>query len=200
MSVPTFPPPTMTSAPCAGPVTTGPAARTEGAERADMAGRAGIDKNTIAVSAFPVQPIQPLRRQLLFIWRSTARFGDVFLFYAIDVELLRAGDDLVERLVEVERSRLRKARVVHARDHERFEIGAREPFRFQLLDRSAHRIVQLQDLLAAPLAFLHRLGDRFLEEGIDAAQDRLIGAAAQPRPLLVAHPERQKGRLLEFEA
>src|SRR4029077_12573030 len=115
-------------------------------------------------ASLPILPIPPVQRKLLFIWRSTARLGDVFLLYAIDVALLRAGDDLVERLVEVERGRLREARVVHARDHERFEIGTREPFRFQFLHRSAHRIVQLQDLLAAALAFLHRLGDRFLEE------------------------------------
>src|SRR4029077_11311874 len=94
-------------------------------------------------ASLPIPPIQPLRRQLFFIWRSTARLGDVFLLDAIDVELLRAGDDLVERLVEVEGARLLEARVVHARDYERFEIGTREPFRFQLLDRSAHRIVQL---------------------------------------------------------
>ena len=136
---------------------------------------------------------------LLVVRRAAARFRDVFLLDAIDVELRGAGDDLVERFVEVERRRLREPRVVHARDDERLQVRARQPLRLQLLDRRADRVVQLQDLLAAAIALLDRLGDRFVEKGVDAAEDRLIGAAAQARPILVADAERQERRLLELE-
>ena len=74
-----------------------------------------------------------------------------------------------------------------------------DPSGLQLLDRCADRIVELQDFPAATLALLDRLRDRFVEERIDAPQDRLVGASAQPRPLLVANAERQKRRLLELE-
>src|ERR1044072_3318973 len=51
-------------------------------------------------------------RSSIFIGRSTAALGDVFLFHAIDVELLRARDDLVERFAVVARLRPRSARVL----------------------------------------------------------------------------------------
>src|SRR4051812_49867187 len=49
---------------------------------------------------------------LLFVGRAAARLRHVFLFHPLDVELRRAGDDLVQRLVEIERGRLREPRVV----------------------------------------------------------------------------------------
>src|SRR5262245_6036733 len=58
---------------------------------------------------------------LIFLGAAAAGAHHVFLLDAIDVELLRAGDDLVEGLVEVERRRLRKPGEVHPRDDERFE-------------------------------------------------------------------------------
>src|SRR3954451_978935 len=42
---------------------------------------------------------------LLFVWRSAARLRDVLLLDAIDVELRRARNDLVQRFVVIERRR-----------------------------------------------------------------------------------------------
>src|SRR5204862_6523013 len=104
-----------------------------------------------------------------------------------------------ERLVEVERRGFREAREIDASHHERFEVGARQAAGLQLLDRRRHGIVQLEDLPAAALALLERPPHRPIEELVGAAEDRLIRAAAQARPLLVADPEREKRRLLELE-
>src|SRR5207244_4064408 len=54
----------------------------------------------------------------VFVRCTAARLRHVLLLDTIDVEFRRAGDDLVERLVEIERLRFRKTRVVDARDHE----------------------------------------------------------------------------------
>src|SRR4051812_31199319 len=134
-----------------------------------------------------------------FFVAAAAGLDYIFLFDPLDVELAGAGDDLVEGLVVIEAGRLREARVVHARDDERFEIGAGETARLQLLDRLADFVVQLQDLATPPLAFFDGLGNRLIQEGVDAAQNRLVRAAAQPRPFLVAGAERQECRLLELE-
>src|SRR5262249_35152131 len=138
--------------------------------------------------AFPPSrlPTFPPCAALFLLRRAAARLRHVFLLHAIDVELRGAGADLVERLVEVERRRLGSPRVVHARDDERLQVRARQPARLQLLDRGTHRVVELQDLAAAPVALLDRFCDRLVEKGVDAAEDRLIRAAAEPRPLLVA--------------
>src|SRR5207249_2628410 len=99
--------------------------------------------------------------------RAPSSFDDVLLLHAVDVELRRARDDLVERLVEIERRRLGKPREIHARDDERLEVRARQPPRFQLLDGRRHMVVELENLAAAPLALLHRLADRSIEEFVD---------------------------------
>src|SRR5689334_13459515 len=97
----------------------------------------------------------------LFLARSAStRLCDVFLLDPIDVELRGARDDLVERLVEVERRRLREARIVHARHDERLQVRAGQPFGFQLLDRRAHGVVELQDFSRAAIALLDGLGER----------------------------------------
>src|SRR5437879_12681877 len=127
---------------------------------------------------------------LLLVRSAAAGLCDIFLLDAIDVELLRARDDLVERLVEVERRRLREARAVHSRDDERLQVRARQTFRLQLLDRGADRIVELQNLARAAIALLDGFRERLVEERVDTPQDRLVRAAAQARPLLVAAAER----------
>src|SRR3954467_3838255 len=137
--------------------------------------------------------------QSFFFVAAAAGPDDVFLFDPLDVELAGAGDDLVEGLVVIEAGRLREARVVHARDDERLEVGAVGAARLQLLARLADFVVQLQDLAPPPLAFFHGLGNRLVQEGVDAAQNRLVRTAAQPRPFLVAGAERQERWLLELE-
>src|SRR5256885_16745004 len=103
MSGPTLPPPTITSAPCSGPFTTGGAAARAPTARANRAD----------VSVHRVRSIDILS---VFVGRSAAGFCHIFLLDAIDVELRRARDDLVERFVEVESRRFREPCVVHARD------------------------------------------------------------------------------------
>src|SRR5262245_5415067 len=119
----------------------------------------------------------------LLVRRTAARLRDVFLLHAIDVELLRAGDDLVERLVEVERRRLREAGVVHARNDKGLQVRARQSLGLQLLDRRADRVVELEDLLRAPVALLDRLRERLVQKRVHAPEDRLVRAAAEARPV-----------------
>src|SRR5207302_8034716 len=82
---------------------------------------------------------------------------------------------------------------------ERLQIRARQSSRLQLLDGGADGFIELQNLPAAPLALFQRLRHRLVEELVDAPEDRLVRAAAQPRPVFVAHAERQERRLLELE-
>src|SRR4249920_1535957 len=138
-------------------------------------------------------------RALLLVRRAPTRLRHVFLFDPIDVELCRARDDLVERLVEVERRRLRKARVVHTRNHERLQIRARQSFGLEFLDRRAYGVVELQDFPGPAIAFLDRFAERLVEKGVDAPQNRLVRSATQARPLLVTGPEREERGLLELE-
>src|SRR5207237_9378056 len=117
---------------------------------------------------------------LLFVRRrAAARLRDVLLFDLVDVELLRARDDPVERFVEIERRRFRKPRVVHARDDERFEVRTGQALRLQLLHGSAHGIVELENQRAAALALFQRLVDPLVEEHVDAPEDGLVRPAAQ---------------------
>ena len=112
------------------------------------------------------------REALVFLgWRPTAGFGDVFLLHSFHVEFLGAGDDLVQGFVVVERRGFRKAREVHPRHHERFQIRAGQSLGLQFLDRRADRVIELQDFLAAALTFLQRLCDRFVQEFVDPPQN-----------------------------
>src|ERR1700724_1158358 len=152
------------------------------------------------MSAAPAQMMSlGLRSGLISLRRPTTDFRDIRLLHGVDVELRRARDDPVQRLVEVERRRFREPSEVHPRDDERFQIRAGETARLQLLNRRRYRFIELQDLSAAALTFLERLRHRLLQERLDAAQDRLIRAAAQAGTLVVADSECEKRRLLELE-
>src|SRR5690348_2239333 len=67
---------------------------------------AWADPATITRASRAANPDRRRMGPSFFVRRSTARLRDIVLFHFLDVELLRARNDLVQGLVEVERRRL----------------------------------------------------------------------------------------------
>ena len=77
--------------------------------------------------------------------------------------------------------------------------GLVKPFFLSLSTIAATEIVDLEDEPGASRPFLQRLRQPLVEKVVDPAQHRVVGASAQPRPLLVGGAECQERRLLELE-
>ena len=145
------------------------------------------------VAAADVDPARPLlvdgsdedsRASLLFL-RRAAGADDVLLLDLLDVELRarRAACGRGRRRSRTP-STSRSGSELIARDDERSQVRAGEAAAFQFLRRSAPTASSSRQQFA-PRAFalLERFGQRLVEEIVDAAQHRLIRAAAQPRAL-----------------
>ena len=65
------------------------------------------------------------------------------------IESLRAGEHLVDRLVEIGGRFALESQRIHARDDERLEVGTLHAARLEGLHGFVHRLVQRQQLLGA---------------------------------------------------
>src|SRR5207245_7893265 len=92
-----------------------------------------------------------------------------------------------------------EANRIDPRDDEALEVRAGEAPGLQRLDLLGDQIVQRQHGSGPSLAGLQRSAQGALHELIHALEHRMVGAAAESRPLLVAEAQRDEGWLLELQ-
>ena len=107
-----------------------------------------------------------------------------------DADRLGGAQHPAEHVVEIEVGGSREADRVDARDDERTDIWAREAAFLQLVDNGSHRIVDLENLVAAALALLEGGAHGFVEEGISLPEDGLIRATADEQRAASLPPPR----------
>src|SRR5262245_31680752 len=106
------------------------------------------------------RPGAPRDRTSILFRRSAPDPGDVFLPHAVNLEATRGGNHLVQDLIEIELSCLRKADRIDACDDECPEIWTGQTALLQPRDHVRHPVVQLQQLRRATPALAYSLRAR----------------------------------------
>src|SRR2546425_1229986 len=140
-------------------------------------------------------------RQSVSLIRRAAGSGQVVNRNRVGVQLASSLRHALEGLIERERLCLlgSEANRIDPRDDEALEVRAGEATGLQRLHLLDDQIVQRQDGFGPRLAGLQRSAQGAFDELIHALEHRMVGAAAEPRPLLVAEAQRDEGRLLELQ-
>ena len=110
-----------------------------------------------------------------------ARARDVLGLDLVGVHAARPLGHRRQQLVERRRLALDEAQRVDARDHEARRYGLVNPRALSVVDRLGHRVVEREQQLGAPLALGDGVGELPRQPAVDLAQDRVVGAARQPR-------------------
>src|SRR5437016_3843941 len=111
------------------------------------------------------------------------------------IEFLHGSLGRRKRLTEVHRGVFAKSERVAPRDHEGLQIGTLEASRLESLDDLDYTIIEREQPCRAAFPDRQSGLESFVEEGLDAPDERLIGASREAWPCLVAQPEGEQGRL-----